>query len=149
MPHLELLPAAAHYSVLIVCGALTEITCCPYRVWNINLYTGVFVKIRENPNEWLISCFVLFLVKTRVEIQVKLQLKPPDRCERWTHIPKKTPQKHTISKHYLNTISQSARVSLISFLSLFLFLFFYCNHVPPSLGSTSHVTFPWDQPGSK
>lgn len=51
MPHLELLPAAAHYSVLIVCGALTEITCCTYRVWNINLYTGVFVKIRENPNE--------------------------------------------------------------------------------------------------
>lgn len=49
MPHLELLPAAAHYSVLIVCGALTEITCCTYRVWNINLYTGVFVKIRENP----------------------------------------------------------------------------------------------------
>lgn len=63
MPHLELLPAAAHYSVLIVCGALTEITCCTYRVWNINLYTGVFVKIRENPNEWLISCFVLFLEK--------------------------------------------------------------------------------------
>lgn len=83
MPHLELLPAAAHYSVLIVCGALTEITCCTYRVWNINLYTGVFVKIRENPNEWLISCFVLFLEKKkRVEIQVKLQLKPTDRCER-------------------------------------------------------------------
>lgn len=83
MLFLGLLPAAAHYFVLIVCGALTGITCCTYGVWNINLYTYVFVKIRENPNEQLISCYVLVLEGIKwLEIQVSLLLKAMDRCER-------------------------------------------------------------------
>lgn len=113
------LPAAAHYFVLIVCGALTEITCRTYGGPNVNLYTRVFVKIRAIPNERLISRYVLF-PETR-EIKVKVHLGP------------RAGVRDELDKNDMHS------------------LLFQCNQCPmiPSFGSTSCVTFPWDQAGSK
>lgn len=118
---LSLLPAAAHYSVLIVCGALTEITCRTYGGPNVNLYTRVFVKIRAIPNERLISRYVLF-PETR-EIKVKVHLGPQAGVR----------DEHALDKSDMHS------------------LLLQCNQCPviPSFSSTSCVTFPLDQVGSK
>lgn len=115
------LPAAAHYSVLIVCGALTELTCRTYGGPNVNLYTRVFVKIRAIPNERLISRYVLFPETREIKVKVHLGPRAGVRDER---------------AHNKNDVHS---------------LLFQCNQCPviPSLFSTSCNTFPLDQAGSK
>lgn len=121
--YLQILPAAAHYSFLIICGALTEITCCTH--WDFNLYTWVFVKISDFlwvAGIWFHAPLGCLCIRGNVGMKVSKSI-----AYGWKACSDKI--------HFLNDGTNGPSL--------------HKSPVIPSFTSRSPFTFPLDQTGSK